>query len=239
MHDLLITAWAAIRAGLRSDIGARTFDHWLKPVELVGYCDVDHAVQLALPSEFMASWVSSHYADRLTHAWRAMLPQVRSIRIETLNGKAIQRYTVEETVAAEAAADVPVSATSSQFDRRLTFDNFVTGAANQVARNAARGAGRSRSTGFNPLYLHSQTGQGKTHLLHAIGHACSAAIPMRACSICRLNVHVRFCHRDARARYACVQGAACASADVLMIDDVQFIAGKNRRRKNFCTPLMN
>ena len=74
--DQLQVAWAAIRAGLRADVGTRTFDHWLKPVELVGYCDTDKAVRLSLPSDFMASWVSSHYTDRLTLAWRAMLPHV-------------------------------------------------------------------------------------------------------------------------------------------------------------------
>ena len=80
--DQLQVAWAAIRAGLRADVGTRTFDHWLKPVELVGYCDTDKAVRLSLPSDFMASWVSSHYTDRLTLAWRAMLPHVRAVRIE-------------------------------------------------------------------------------------------------------------------------------------------------------------
>ncbi|MEQ1549092.1 MAG: DnaA N-terminal domain-containing protein, partial [Chakrabartia sp.] len=104
--DIFVVAWAAIRAGLRADIGARTFDHWLKPVDLIGYCDTDHVVRLSLPSEFMANWVSSHYTDRLTHAWRAMVPQVRSVRIETA-GAAADRYIaplVEEEVTVDPVA---------------------------------------------------------------------------------------------------------------------------------------
>jgi chromosomal replication initiator protein len=231
--DLLTTAWGAIRAGLRSDIGARTFDHWLKPVELVGYCEADHAVRLALPSEFMASWVSSHYADRLTHAWRAMLPQVRSVRIETSNGKAIQRYTVEEIAPVAAADEVVVSATSSQFDRRLTFDNFIAGSANQVARNAAKALAGEGANAFSPLYLYSQTGQGKTHLLHAIGH-----------EVLRNNPSARVLYMSAerfmfdfvtamRARDTFAFKARLRSADVLMIDDVQFIAGKESTQEEF------
>jgi chromosomal replication initiator protein len=231
--DLLTTAWGAIRAGLRSDIGARTFDHWLKPVELVGYCETDHAVRLALPSEFMASWVSSHYADRLTHAWRAMLPQVRTVRIETSNGKAIQRYTVEEVAPAVAADEVAVSATSSQFDRRLTFDSFIAGSANQVARNAAKALAGEGANAFSPLYLYSQTGQGKTHLLHAIGH-----------EVLRTNPSSRVLYMSAerfmfdfvtamRARDTFAFKARLRSADVLMIDDVQFIAGKESTQEEF------
>jgi chromosomal replication initiator protein len=231
--DLLTTAWAAIRAGLRSDIGARTFDHWLKPVELVGYCDSDNAVRLALPSEFMASWVSSHYSDRLTHAWRAMLPQVRSVRIETSNGKAIQRYTVDDLPPADSTEELPVSATSSQFDRRLTFENFISGTANQVARNAAQALAGPGATSFSPLYLYSQTGQGKTHLLHAIGH-----------DVLRTNPAARVLYMSAerfmfdfvtamRARDTFAFKARLRSADVLMIDDVQFIAGKESTQEEF------
>jgi chromosomal replication initiator protein len=234
-NDLLSNAWSAIRAGLRSDIGARTFDHWLKPLELVGYNEADSSVRLALPSEFMASWVSSHYTDRLTHAWRAMLPQIKSVRIETLSGKAIQRYSVEEAEAepTEAApTDVRTNPAAAQFDRRLTFDNFVTGTANQVARNAAETlAGGSVS--FSPLYLHAQTGQGKTHLLHAIGH-----------EVLKINPNARILYMSAerfmfdfvsamRARDTFSFKARLRSADVLMIDDVQFIAGKESTQEEF------
>ncbi len=233
--DLLSNAWSAIRAGLRSDIGARTFDHWLKPLELVGYNESDCAVRLALPSEFMASWVSSHYTDRLTHAWRAMLPQIKMVRIETLNGKAIQRYSVEEAEAEpteEAQVDVRPNPAAGQFDRRLTFDNFISGQANQVARNAAE-ALASGSVLFSPLYLHAQTGQGKTHLLHAIGHA-----------VLKDNPNARILYMSAerfmfdfvsamRARDTFSFKARLRSADVLMIDDVQFIAGKESTQEEF------
>ena len=230
--DQFQVAWAAIRAGLRADVGARTFDHWLKPVELVGYNDTDQVVRLSLPSDFMASWVSSHYTDRLTLAWRAMLPQVRSVRIETSSGKPVERYTAEAPVEQEAPV-VVVSPLASQFDRKLTFDSFVTGATNKVAFNAAQALAAGDRTSFSPLYVHSQTGLGKTHLLHAIGH-----------EVLRLNPDARILYMSAerfmfdfvsamRARDTFSFKARLRSADVLMIDDVQFIAGKESTQEEF------
>ncbi|MEN9288991.1 MAG: chromosomal replication initiation protein, partial [Pseudomonadota bacterium] len=231
MEQLQI-AWTAIRAGLRADVGARTFDHWLKPVELVGYCETDHAVRLSLPSDFMASWVSSHYTDRLTLAWRAMLPQVRSVRIETSSGKPVERFTAaapaEEPVVAEQQSPM-----SSQFDRRLSFANFVTGQPNFVAYNAAKALASGERGSFSPLYIHSQTGLGKTHLLHAIGH-----------EVLRENPNARILYMSAerfmfdfvtamRARDTFSFKARLRSADVLMIDDVQFIAGKESTQEEF------
>jgi len=230
--DQLQVAWAAIRAGLRADVGARTFDHWLKPVDLVGYCDTDHAVRLSLPSDFMASWVSSHYTDRLTLAWRAMLPHVRAVRIETSSGKAVEHFTADAPVA-EQAVPSQISPLSRQFDRRLTFSTFVTGHPNLVAYNAAQALASGKRGSFSPLYIHSQTGLGKTHLLHAIGH-----------EVLRANPNARILYMSAerfmfdfvsamRARDTFSFKARLRSADVLMIDDVQFIAGKESTQEEF------
>jgi chromosomal replication initiator protein len=232
--DFLAVAWGAIRAGLRSDIGARTFDHWLKPVELIGYCEIDHAVRLALPSEFMASWVSSHYTDRLTHAWRAMLPHVRSVRIETAGGP-VARYTAPDAeVVAEAENAVEdIVSPSSQFDKRLTFENFVAGPPNLVARNASEMLARPGAPAFNPLYLHAQTGQGKTHLLHAIGHAFTAANPNARVLYMSAERFMYDFVTAMRARDTLSFKARLRSADLLMIDDVQFIAGKEATQEEF------
>lgn len=231
-EDLLTNAWAAIRAGLRSDIGARTFDHWLKPVELVGYCETDHAVLLALPSEFMASWVSSHYTDRLTHAWRAMLPQVRAVRIELASEIVAGRYAAPEVSdnAIEPVSHVPET---SQFDKRLTFGNFVPGQTNIVARNAALALASGGAAMYNPLFIHSQTGQGKTHLLHAIGHAFEAANPSARVLYMSAERFMFDFVSAMRARDTLTFKARLRSADLFMIDDVQFIAGKESTQEEF------
>ncbi len=230
--DIFVVAWAAIRAGLRADIGARTFDHWLKPVDLIGYCDTDHVVRLSLPSEFMANWVSSHYTDRLTHAWRAMVPQVRSVRIETA-GTSAERYIAPVIEEEEVSVDPAVSADTSQFDKRLTFASFVTGSTNEIAQRAAQTLAAGGPTMFNPLYIHSQTGQGKTHLLHAIGHAYAAANPSARIQYMSAERFMFDFVTAMRARDTLTFKARLRSADLLMIDDVQFIAGKESTQEEF------
>ncbi|MGZ8300977.1 MAG: DnaA N-terminal domain-containing protein, partial [Rhodoplanes sp.] len=79
--DAIEQAWEAIRAGLRRDCGARTFDGWLRPIALGGFDADVGTVRLELPSQFMADWVQTHFAERLALAWRQRLSDVRQIRI--------------------------------------------------------------------------------------------------------------------------------------------------------------
>ena len=80
--DPMVAAWESIRAGLRRDCGARTFDGWLRPIALGGLDAESGALRLELPSQFMADWVQTHFAERLALAWKARLPEVKRIRIQ-------------------------------------------------------------------------------------------------------------------------------------------------------------
>ena len=77
----LEAAWDSIRSGLRRDLGARTFDGWLKPAELGDFEPDGGALELVMPSQFMADWVRSHFGERLGLAWKTVLPVVREVRI--------------------------------------------------------------------------------------------------------------------------------------------------------------
>src|SRR5207237_10900257 len=77
----LEAAWESIRTGLRRDLGARTFDGWLKPAELGAFEPDSGALDLVMPSQFMADWVRSHFGERLTLAWKTVLPIVRDVRV--------------------------------------------------------------------------------------------------------------------------------------------------------------
>jgi chromosomal replication initiator protein len=164
----LVAAWQDVRTSLRQSLGARSFDHWLKPVSLSGFSAEDAIIHLALPSEFMASWVRSHHGDRLLHSWRAVLPHVRGISIGVANAAVVETYAAPTESAPIEIIQQP--ADGYAFDPRLTFDRFVCGPANAVAANAARALAAGAPMQVNPLFIYSQTGHGKTHLLHAIGH---------------------------------------------------------------------
>ena len=177
----LEAAWGAIRAGLRRDCGARTFDNWLKPIRLAGYDEVAGAVTLALPSDFMASWVEQHYAERLALAWRTTLPAVRAVAIRGAAGDGPALFAVEEVApVAESLAPEPAATGSTPLEPRFSFESFVVGKANEVAYNAARTVAEAGRPGFNPLFLHGGTGLGKTHLMHAIGQDIREGAPRRA-----------------------------------------------------------
>lgn len=231
-EDALATAWEQIRKTMRQSIGARSFDHWLKPVSLAGWCSEDGAVRLSLPSEFMASWVRTHHGERLTQAWKAANPQVRAVRIEVTGDVPVERYEAKPEAPAPAAA--PVAAKDSYaFDPRFSFDRFVTGPANAVAANAAMTFASGGAMRFSPLYVHSQTGQGKTHLLHAIGQDFIARNPQARVLYMSAERFMFDFVQAMRAKDTISFKTRLRSADLLMIDDVQFIAGKDTTQEEF------
>jgi chromosomal replication initiator protein len=247
-------AWAQIRASLRETAGVRLFDQWLKPIELIeAEPDEDDLVRLALPSAFMANWVRSHYADRLQYEFRRLLPYVRDVKLETrpssqppvmmasepaampvagAEAPVAMRESIPVVVAAEPVT-IPDAAGQPLLDPRLTFDRFVVDQSNRVAFNAARLLAEPGIPRFSPLFIHSSTGQGKTHLMHAIGHAFRAAVP-HAVVICMSAERFMFDFVAAmRARDTFAFKTRLRSADLLLIDDLQFIAGKDATQEEF------
>lgn len=234
----LAQAWEAVRTGLRRDCGARTFDHWLKPIGLGRFRAADATVELVLPSAFMARWVESHFSERLALAWRAANCGVRAVEIVAGEGESRAVYAApvevpadEAPVAAEAAGAAPAS--SSLLDPRFTFDTFVAGEANALAANAARMLGEGGAVLFNPLFIHGGTGQGKTHLMHAIGHAFRNHNPQANILYMSAEKFMVEFVSAMRAKDTLGFKARLRSADLLMIDDIQFIAGKGSTQEEF------
>ena len=242
-------AWARVRCNLRESAGARLFEQWLKPMELIEDGETD-TIRLGLPSAFMTNWVRNHYADRLLLEFRALLPEVRSVAIETrMAAPAAVKLVVDAPVAAAPppvaavlpfTAPTPVVAASEAprgerpaLDSRFTFDRFVVDAANRVAFNAARVLAEPGVPRFSPLFLHSGTGQGKTHLMHAIGHAFLAQHP-DASVLCMSAERFMFDFVAAmRVRDTHSFKQRLRGADLLLIDDLQFIAGKDATQEEF------
>ena len=230
----LEAAWEAIRQGLRRDLGARTFDGWLKPAE-VGAFDADSGeLAILMPSQFMADWVRSHFGDRLNLAWRSTLPLVREVRIVAAADapKPAPLLVLEEIPEAPEPA-LTRDPNAPHFDPRYRFETFIVGKANEVAATAARTLASTDKVAFNPLFLHGGTGRGKTHLLHAIGQAFQATHPgARVVSMSAEKFMVEFV-RAIRENDTIGFKGRLRSADLLLIDDVQFIAGKDSTQEEF------
>nr|WP_089219157.1 chromosomal replication initiator protein DnaA [Sphingomonas laterariae] len=235
-------AWEAIRINLRRTCGARTFDGWLKPMTLVGFDSAESTIRLAAPSDFMANWVETHFAEHLLQAWRAMLPQVDKIVITTDSPRPAL-FVAPEPEAAPAAESAPELTAGTAivagqvaehgFEARYSFDSFVVGKANEVAYNAARTLAEGGALGFNPLFLHGGTGLGKTHLMHAIGQEFLARQPNARVIYMSAEKFMYEFVAAMRAKDTHSFKARLRAADVLMIDDVQFIAGKESTQEEF------
>jgi chromosomal replication initiator protein len=222
-------AWNHVRGNLRRSAGQRLFDQWLKPVELIRDSTAE-AIRLGLPSAFMTQWVKSHYSERLLLEFRSVLPEVASVTIETLTEEP-QRVLKAEPVAA-AVAERPATERPA-FDPRFTFERFVTDTTNRVAFNAAKAIAQPGVPQFSPLYLHAGTGQGKTHLMHAIGQAFLAANPNATAIYVTAERFMFEFVQALRNRDTHAFKTRLRSVDLLMIDDLQFIGGKDATQEEF------
>ncbi|ARJ64694.1 chromosomal replication initiation protein DnaA [Magnetospirillum sp. ME-1] len=248
--------WDRVKVRLKDEIGDAAYRSWLRPITLHGMSD--DAVKLALPTRFMRDWVNTHYAERIRTLWGAENPAIRNVEIVVEAARAVSAARAaapqaSPQTAATAAAPAtaiepprpaplcaPVAAPSTDadelgapLDTRFTFKNFVVGKPNEFAWAAARRVAEADAVSFNPLFLYGGVGLGKTHLMHAIAHHIRERNPER--SVLYLSAE-KFMYRFIRA----LRGQDTMSfkeqfrsVDVLMIDDVQFIAGKDATQEEF------
>ncbi|MBI3453658.1 MAG: chromosomal replication initiator protein DnaA [Rhodospirillales bacterium] len=243
--------WARVRARLKTEFGEAQFKSWLKPLTLVSIAD--GAVKVAVPTRFMQDWVRSHYTDRLCALWRGENNTVRSVEIVVqttaaparepalqselgrANAVRIDGYRPTKSFAVPAARG-PGEETEdfgAPLDPRFTFENFVIGKPNEFATAAARRVAEEAKVPFNPLFLYGGVGLGKTHLMHAIAWHIRKRHPQR--KVVYLSAE-KFMYQFIRAlRFKDMMSfkEQFRSVDVLMIDDVQFISGKDSTQEEF------
>ncbi len=231
----LESVWTAIRTGLRRDIGARLFDQWLKPARLGDYCADSQTLDLLFASDFSANFVAGQFGDRLRMAWRCANVGVREIRLRRApdsNGPRLLHIVRD----AEAVAIAPVgeaAAPTCNFQPRHGFEDFVTGESNRLAFSAAQAMAAREQPRFTPLFIHGGTGQGKTHLLHAAAAAFSAHSPSEPVLYMSAERFMMEFVNAMRANETMAFKARLRAARLLLIDDIQFIAGKGSTQEEF------
>ena len=231
----LESAWLKICAGLRRDLGAQIFGQWIKPIKLSGFDSDAGVLDLELPSEFAATWVRDRYADRLLLAWKAHYPAVANLTFESQSGAAkIAQLSQNGSSTSKTTGAAP---SESKFrldlDPRMTFGQFIAGDSNVLALNAAQRTAAAEKPLFSPLYLQSSTGQGKTHLMHAIGHAFREEFPSSTIIYMSAERFMIEFVSAMRRNEGMEFKASLREADLLMIDDIQFIVGKNSTQEEF------
>ncbi|GGD87338.1 chromosomal replication initiator protein DnaA [Tsuneonella deserti] len=243
MEDLeainLAADWSDISQGLRKDLGQQIHSQWIKPIQVGSLCEETGTLELYLPTEFSANWVNDRFHDRLSLAWKIARSEVRQLRITVHPGRrklpelsladgrrpANDGDTSMIAVAAGTIGDRGFTS-SVGLDPSLTFAAFVTGEANVLACNAAQRMAASQAPQFSPLYLKGATGQGKTHLLHAIGHAYLLAHPRARIFYCSAERFMVEFVQALKSNQTIEFKARLRSFDLLLVDDIQFIIGK-------------
>lgn len=262
-RDALDQAWTEIRAGLRRALGVRLFDQWIRPLRLGSFCAQSGTLDLEAPSEFAASYVSSNFATRLALAWRTMTVGVQDVRIvrasDANEAVAVAPRVPRPQEGAESfRAGSPTQGSSAgrdntargaagggrlmqRFEPRHDFASFMTDESNVLAASAAKAMASATRPAFNPLFIHGPTGFGKTHLLHAIAQSYAqtlggdAQTPVRDGAILYMSAE-RFMNEFVaaiRANDTFSFKAKLRDARMLLIDDIQFIAGKGPTQEEF------
>jgi len=237
----LAADWSDISQGLKKDLGPQLHSQWIKPIQVGGFCKETGTLDLFLPTEFSANWVSDRFADRLSLAWKIARSEVRQVRISVHpRRRAMPDLRLPgETPSIAPRAPAPISAVEalsgaqSGLDPSLTFAEFVSGAGNVLAVNAAQRMAAIETPQFSPLYLKASTGQGKTHLLHAIGHAYAAARPGARIFYCSAERFMIEFVQAMRSHEMIEFKARLRGFDLLLVDDIQFIIGKSSTQEEF------
>ncbi|MBZ6077461.1 chromosomal replication initiator protein DnaA [Microvirga puerhi] len=245
--------WARVKRRLRAELGEDIFASWFGRLELDAV--VDGCAYLTVPTRFLKSWIESHYTDRVLNLYRAEAKDVErvviGVRSTTGREGTAQRRMIEAarpTSPSPTANATPTSTPAMEIkslaptlpeersdaadlggaplDPRLTFESFIVGRSNALAHAAADRVAHAQNGQaiYNPLYLHAGVGLGKTHLLHAIGHEVRA----QGRRVIYLTAD-RFMYgfvASLKAQTSLAFKERLRGIDLLILDDVQFIQGK-------------
>lgn len=223
--------WQQCLRRMRSELSEQQFNTWIRPLQVEAN---GKGLRLLAPNRFVVDQVNAQYLARL----QALADELSGgpVPVSAAVGSLTERTSAPTRTAAPASPQVAapqVPMPESRLMREFTFDTFVEGKSNQLARAAASQVAENPGTAFNPLFLYGGVGLGKTHLMHAIGNAVLARNP---------NARVCYVHSE-RFVGDMVRGLqhntisefkrAYRSLDALLIDDIQFFANKDRSQEEF------
>jgi chromosomal replication initiator protein len=219
-HPPAHSDWSSVAEGLKAAIGQAAHARWIAPLRFVS---LDNGVgRFAAPSGFVADYVERTYAEDMLAVMRAARMPVDRVVVTAM----MMPTPAEETESAEEPASAPI-------DARFTFESFVVGKPNELAHAAARRVAESETISYNPVFLHGGVGLGKTHLMHAIAWRINQLYPRK--KVLYLSAE-QFMYRfisALRSKDTIGFKQEFRSVDVLMVDDVQFIAGKDSTQEEF------
>lgn len=235
--------WDTVKADFKSLFPEDVFHMWFEPV--VSLETTDDVITLGVPNEFASIWIHDNYLDLITQRLRLVAGRLVTVKLTTTGAPSApadqQRAT--DSAVARSRATAGSSRKSARYDDRgpapgslnprNTFENFVVGSNNQMAHAAALAVAQAPAQAYNPLFLYGDTGLGKTHLMHAIGHAILRRNPEARVAYLSTekftNEFIQALQENSLTKFR----QRYRHADVLLLDDVQFLANKERIQEEF------
>lgn len=246
--EMMSSLWLEAVQNLRSVIGKGSFDNLISPLVFKEF--VSGRLVLAAPTRFIRDWVSTHHQRDILSICQKLNPKVLAIDLilapesEISNSSSPKTSPDYETDSEENVSPIKdnerfssnkgsIEYIDSALDPRFTFENFVVGKPNELAYAAARRVAESETVPFNPLFLYGGVGLGKTHLMHAIAWQIRLAHPQKRVIYLSAEKFMYQFIKALRFKNTVDFKEQFRSVDVLMIDDVQFISGKDSTQEEF------
>ncbi len=222
--------WTKLKISLKKSVGENSFNSWLSPINF-SHVEEDMAV-LTVPTNFLGNYVLQNFGELITAQISSKNNKISRIRFE-VDTSSNNLGVSQPSAVAHANISKDNELTGAQLDKRYTFDAFVVGKPNELAHAAARRVAEGGIVSFNPLFLYGGVGLGKTHLMHAIAWELQNRRPdLNVLYLSAEQFMYRFV-QALRERKMMDFKQLFRSVDVLMVDDVQFIAGKGSTQEEF------
>jgi chromosomal replication initiator protein len=222
-----LSLWNQCVRTLEADLSEQQFNTWIRPLQPV---EDGTLVRLLAPNRFVVDWVKGHCLEKIRSWWSTHSDQGSEVVVEVGTRAAIKRD-VPMPVDAEVRVAGPVL--GSRLNPAFSFDTFVEGKSNQLARAAALQVARNPGSAYNPLFIYGGVGLGKTHLMQAVGNMIAAANPGAKVAYVHSERFVSDMVRGLRHNTIADFKRAYRSLDALLIDDIQFFANKDRSQEEF------
>src|SRR6266498_3097495 len=221
--------WNQTLIEVKERIGKQNYETWIKPIRFVSRSKSE--INLEVPNKFFRDWLTEHYLTQIEDVLSSLAKDRVRVVFE-INEKLESRSTVEKSVKKEEK-ERERTPRNTNLIPKYTFDNFVIGASNQFAHAACVAVANQPGDHYNPLFIYGGVGLGKTHLVNAIGHHSVTQRPslkvVYLSSESFMNELIASLRRDKMDEFK----RKFRNVDILILDDVQFIAGKERTQEEF------
>jgi chromosomal replication initiator protein len=216
--------WRKFLSALEEHVGTPKFSTWFESLRYLGAEGA--CLRIQVPNRFHREWLSEHYLPLMVQTARQLAGPATTIRFEVGGKEPVTAAPPPSPAAAPPSEDSP-------FNQRLTFETFVVGPGNQLAHAACLAVAQRPAEAYNPLFLYGGVGLGKTHLLHSIGHYVRRTRPNLKVAYVSSENFLNDLVNAIQAHEVVEFRNTYRTYNILMIDDIQFIAGKERTQEEF------